>query len=141
TRPAIGSAAKDFEIPDLNGKPRKLSDFRGKPVLLHFWSTTCGPCLAEFPELEKELKAWKTSQVDFVVLGISLDDDLKTLKKFLSKYDFQWVAACDRRGWGGEAAKAFHVTGIPNDVVIDADGKIFNYSRTALPTLLSAPKK
>jgi len=140
TRPAIGSVAKNFEIPDLNGKVQKLLDFRGKPVLLHFWSTTCGPCLAEFPALEKELKAWKTSHPDLVVLGISLDDDIKGLKKFLTKYDFRWIAACDRRGWGGDAAKAFHVTGIPNDVVIDSNGKIFSYSWMDVPKLIQSKK-
>ncbi len=140
TRPAIGSAAKDVAIVALDGRKLKLSDFRGKPVLLHFWSTTCGPCIAEFPELEKELRSLKAAHPDFVVIGLSLDDSLKDLDRFLKKYDLPWIAACDRRGWGGEAAKAFHVTGIPNDVAIDRDGRVYDYSRSGLKKLAAKVK-
>lgn len=130
--PAIGSQAPDFSIPTLDGKTQTLSHFKGKPVLIHFWSTTCGPCIAEFPELERQLHAWKVASPDLVVLGISLDDDLKDVAKFLQKYRFDWTACCDRRGWGGEAARAYHITAIPNDVVIDPEGKIVAYSRDAV---------
>jgi hypothetical protein len=52
SHPAIGSVAKDFKAPALDGKMVRLSDFKGKPVFLHFWSTDCGPCVAEFPNLQ-----------------------------------------------------------------------------------------
>jgi peroxiredoxin len=136
THPPVGTVAKDFETFTLQGKKVKLSDFAGKPVLLHFWSTTCGPCIAEFPELQQELKMFKAADPELVVLGVSLDDNLKQVNKFLEKYDLAWTVVCDKRGWGGQAAKAFHITGIPSDVVIDKEGKIVGYSRSALSSVL-----
>ena len=136
THPPIGSVAKDFETFDLNGEKVKLSSFAGKPVLLHFWSTTCGPCIAEFPAVEQELKMLKAAHPELVVLGVSLDDNLKQVNGFLKKYDLPWVVVCDKKGWGGQAARAFHITGIPSDVVFDKDGKIYGYSRSSLSALL-----
>ena len=137
--PPVGTMAKDFETFTLEGKKVKLSDFAGKPVLLHFWSTTCGPCIAEFPELQQELKMLKTADPELVVLGVTLDDNLKQVNKFLEKYDLAWTVVCDKRGWGGQAAKAFHITGIPSDVVIDKEGKIRGYSRRVLSSMHERP--
>lgn len=138
--PAIGSPAPDFAIPTLDGKIVRLSDCKGKPVLLHFWSTTCGPCIAEFPELEKQLGSWKTARPELITMGISLDDNLKVVGAFLKKYRFEWTTCCDRRGWGGDAARAYHITGIPSDVVIDKDGNVSGYSRD-LENLLKTKTK
>jgi len=70
------------------------------------------------------------------VLGVSLDDNLKQLRAFLKKYDLPWLVVCDKRDWGGQAAKTFHITGILSDVVIDKEGRIHSYSRAALSALL-----
>jgi peroxiredoxin len=140
TQPPIGSVPKNFAVPTLDGRAIKLSDFQGKPVLLHFWATDCGPCVAEFDNLAKGVLEYKTSHPELVVIGISLDDDLKELNHFLFKHDMQWINVCDRRGWGGQAAKAFHISGIPSDVLIDREGKIHAYSRTQLNRLLNPTK-
>jgi cytochrome c biogenesis protein CcmG/thiol:disulfide interchange protein DsbE len=134
--PPVGSVAKEFHTKTLDGRNVRLSSFAGKPVLLHFWSTTCGPCIAELPELEKQLKRFKTVHPELVVLGVSLDDNLKQVNTFLQKYDLPWTVVSDKRGWGGEAAKAFHITSIPSDVVIDNEGRVRGYSRTVLSELL-----
>jgi peroxiredoxin len=65
--------APDFELPDANGKPVKLSSFRGKTVFLNFWTRTCRPCLDEMPTLAELAKISKTRK-DFVVLTISTDE-------------------------------------------------------------------
>ena len=78
----------------------------------------------------------KATDPELVVLGVTLDDNLKQVNKFLEKYDLAWTVVCDKRGWGGQAAKAFHITGIPSDVVIDKEGKIRAYSRSALSSIL-----
>ena len=136
SHPPVGSVAKDFETTTLQGEKLKLSQFSGKPVLLHFWSTTCGPCIAEFPALEQQLKMLKKGHPELVVLAVSLDDNIQQVNRFLKKYDLPWVVVCDKRGWGGQAARAFHITGIPSDVVIDKEGKIHGYSRTSLSALV-----
>jgi peroxiredoxin len=141
SHPAIGSVAKNFAVATLDSRAIKLSDFKGKPVLLHSWATDCGPCVAEFDNLAKGVREYKTSHPELVIIGISLDDDLKELNRFLSKHDMQWINVCDRRGWGGQAAKAFHINSIPSDVLIDREGKIHAYSRTQLDRLLGKTEK
>ena len=135
-RPQPGTIAPDFEIPTLEGKMIHLADYRGKVVLLHFWDTTCGPCLGDFPNLRKEILRWKRKHTDFEVLGVSLDDNLSAVKRCLAKYDLDWITVCDGRGWGSLPAKLFHVTGIPQDVVIDHDGRVAGYSRSVLDQAL-----
>lgn len=65
--------APDFELPDMNGKPVRLSSFRGKTVFLNFWTKTCRPCLEEMPALA-ELGRISQSRKDFVVLTVSTDE-------------------------------------------------------------------
>jgi len=75
--------APDFELPDMNGKPMRLSSFRGKTVFLNFWTKTCGPCLEEMPSIA-ELARIARTRSDVVVLTVSTDegpDDVRdTLK-------------------------------------------------------------
>jgi peroxiredoxin len=65
--------APDFELPDMNGKPVRLSSFRGKVVVLNFWTKTCGPCLEEMPSVA-ELATISLTRSDFVVLTVTTDD-------------------------------------------------------------------
>jgi peroxiredoxin len=65
--------APDFELPDMNGKPVRLSSFRGKTVVLNFWTRTCRPCLEEMPSLADLAKIAKTEK-DIVVLTVSTDE-------------------------------------------------------------------
>ncbi len=70
--PAVGRKATDFRLPDANGKPHKLSEFKGKVVLLNFWATWCAPCAKEVPwfvEFQQEFR-----QRGFTVLGVSMDE-------------------------------------------------------------------
>src|SRR3979490_3345509 len=77
----IGNLAPDFELPALDGKNLKLSDLRGKAVLLNFWATYCGPCKIEMPwfvELQKEY-----GPQGFQIVGVAMDDaSLEDIAKF-----------------------------------------------------------
>jgi peroxiredoxin len=66
-------AAPDFELPDEMGRPVRLSSFRGKVVILHFWTKTCGPCLDELPDVAKFAERIR-SRSDVVILTVTIDD-------------------------------------------------------------------
>ncbi|HWN97332.1 MAG TPA: TlpA disulfide reductase family protein [Methylomirabilota bacterium] len=120
-----GIAAPDFEIKTLDGKAIRLSDYRGKTVLLHFWSTTCGPCIGEFPQMTKALRPMLQRRKDLIVLAVSLDDNRKTIREAVKKYDLgDFTHLCDGRGWASVPARLYRITGIPSDVVIDSKGII-----------------
>lgn len=74
--------APDFELPDMQGKPVRLSSFRGKTVFLNFWTKTCGPCLEEMPALS-ELAQVARSSKNFVVLTVSTDDGPEAVRDTL----------------------------------------------------------
>jgi peroxiredoxin len=74
--------APDFELPDLDGKPVSLSSFRGKTVILNFWTKTCQPCLQEMPSLAELARIAKTEK-DIVVLTVSTDEDASTVRDTL----------------------------------------------------------
>ena len=92
--------APDFTLNDASGQPVKLSDFRGKVVLLNFWATWCPPCKVEIPWFAEFQQTYKNR--DFVVLGVSLDEDgWKSVQPFL---DAPYVRVYNHGGggWGGD---------------------------------------
>jgi peroxiredoxin len=73
--------SQNFKLKDMEGSVRKLSDYRGKVVLLAFWATYCPPCIKEMPALNRLYQKW--NEKGLVILGISLDEKLDHAKKFL----------------------------------------------------------
>ena len=111
--------AADFSLQDMAGKDVKLSDYKGKVVLLDFWATWCPPCRASIPGLEKIHKAYKDRGV--VVLAVSLDqggwDDVKT---FIKDYGITYMVL---KGTD-DVAEQYQVRTIPMILVLDKEGKI-----------------
>lgn len=120
----VGSIAPDFTQNDVNDKPVKLSDFRGKYVLLDFWASWCGPCRAENPNVVKAYNEYKDK--NFTVLGVSLDNPGK--KEFWLKAieadGLAWTQVSDLQGWNNAASKMYGVKGIPQNYLVGPDGKI-----------------
>lgn len=120
----IGAVAPDFTQNDVDGQPVRLSDFRGKYVLLDFWASWCGPCRAENPVVVKAYEKYKSR--NFTVLGVSLDNPGKkdAWLQAIKKDGLAWTQVSDLKGWQNEVAKLYQVKSVPRNLLIDPDGKI-----------------
>jgi thiol-disulfide isomerase/thioredoxin len=132
-RPAVrpplliaGTVAPDFTVPKYGGGELKLSDYRGKVVILDFWATWCGPCQMTMPHIEKVYRQTKDKGV--VTLGLCVWDEKAAYEKWVpekkDKYTFQFAFDPAGRAPENIAKKFYQVSGIPTTYVIDRDGKV-----------------
>ena len=119
---AVGDMAPEFEQLNLKRKPVKLSDFRGQYVLLDFWASWCKPCRKVNPDLVKLYQQFKSDK--FTVLGVSLDDDEEKWKKAIAVDHLGWYHVSDLKGWKNKVAQQYGIMGIPQNLLIDPDGKV-----------------
>ena len=118
----IGEMAPEISLPQVDGSILKLSDLRGKIVLIDFWASWCGPCRAEFPNV-KNLYARFQSK-GFEIYGVSLDKDRASWVSSISNLGLTWKHVSDLKFWACAPAKTYKVSGIPFTVLIDKEGKI-----------------
>ncbi|WP_104380922.1 TlpA disulfide reductase family protein [Sphingobacterium sp. HMA12] len=120
----IGQPAPDFGQLTPDGRLLKLSDFKGKYVLLDFWASWCGPCRAENPHLVEVYKQFKGP--DFEILGISLDKQGKKddWTKAIEQDGLKWPQVSDLKGWQNNAAQLYGIQAIPQNYLISPEGKI-----------------
>ena len=123
---AVGSMAMDFTQNDVNGKPVKLSDFKGKYVLVDFWASWCGPCRQENPNVVSAYNKYKDK--NFTILGVSLDDEKRGGKeawlKAIADDKLTWTHVSDLKFWNNDVAKQWGIQSIPASFLIDPTGKI-----------------
>ena len=126
--------APDFTLKDLEGNSAKLSDYRGKIVIVNFWAVWCKYCKLEMPdlnELDKELKKGDEA----VILAIDVQEPADTVKKYLTSNDFGLKALLDE---DGSIAQSYGISGYPTTFVINPDGSVYTYKtgQTDKATLL-----
>lgn len=119
---SIGAPAMDFTENDVNDQPVKLSDFRGKYVLVDFWASWCGPCRGENPNVLKAYNKYKDK--NFTILGVSLDNKKEPWLAAIKADSLTWTEVSDLGGWNNKAAKMYFIRSIPQNFLVGPDGKI-----------------
>jgi thiol-disulfide isomerase/thioredoxin len=111
----------------ISGKPVSISGLKGKVIVLDFWATWCGPCVAEMPKMKKLYAEFKDKGVEFI--GIDLDEPedkggLRKLMDFVAKNEIPWPQHYDGKAWESPVVESLAVSAVPAVFVIDADGKL-----------------
>jgi thiol-disulfide isomerase/thioredoxin len=151
--PASRSAAATLELLRNVGKPLDLKftdaikgtlisieGLKGKVVVLDFWATWCGPCVAEMPRMKRLYSRYKGQGVEFI--GVSLDfpkeeGGLDKLKEFVARNEIAWPQFYQGHGWESEFSTKLGITSIPQLFLVDADGRLASIdARETLETLI-----
>lgn len=113
----IGHEATDFTLSTLNGEKVKLSDLKGKIVVLDFWATWCRPCRMSLPDVIEVTNEYKDK--DVVLYTVNLGDPIENVKKFVELTGFKMQVLLDV---DGSAARDYLVSNIPQTVIVGKDG-------------------
>lgn len=118
----IGNSAPDFTLQTIDGKSFKLSDLRGKKVLLNFFATWCPPCNGEMPDLETFYRDNKNNNITVLAVNLTTSEqNTKNISNFISKYRLTFPVVLDKQG---DISNVFQVINIPTSYFIDTKGVI-----------------
>ncbi|BBI31632.1 TlpA family protein disulfide reductase [Cohnella abietis] len=119
-RPEIGYTAPSFSLADIDGKIYDLKKLRGKPIILNFWASWCGPCKDEAPSFVKLNKEYG-DRLQIIAINLTATDSVKSAQQFAQEYGFTFPVVFDT---DGEVAARYEIRPIPSTIFIDSQGII-----------------
>ena len=118
---AVGKPV-EMKFTAVDGRNVDLAAMKGKVVLLDFWATWCGPCVAEIPNVVSTYN--KLHDKGFEIVGISLDEDKAALEKFVKEKNMAWAQHFDGNGWKNAIAQKYGINSIPEMWLVDKKGNL-----------------
>jgi thiol-disulfide isomerase/thioredoxin len=137
-----GKQFPPFEVKDINGNPLSIASSKGKVILIDFWATWCGPCVAKLPKLVAIYDKYHNKGFD--IIGISLDREKAAMTSFIKRRKMTWPQYFDGKMWDNKLARQYGISAIPAAFLVDSSGKILARDVTAdeleemLPKLLES---
>src|SRR5258708_16415553 len=122
TKPFEEGKPLDIRFTALDGREVDMAKLKGKVVLVEFWSTSCGPCVAEMPSVKSAYRRFHDR--GFEVVGISLDDKESVLRRFIKEKELPWPQYFDGKGWENKFAVQYGIFGIPTMWLVNKAGNL-----------------
>lgn len=133
---AVGKTVPEFTLQNVDGEQISLRDLieEKELVLVEFWASWCGPCIETIPALKDLYTAYR--EHGFEIVSISIDDTHEAWTEASEEYELPWVNLGELKGWRGEVATSYGVTGIPKKYLVNSEGQIVQ--KDASPEQLKA---
>ena len=125
--PRIGEPPPVFSLEMVDGQTLSLAELRGRPVVVNFWATWCPPCRGEMPDLENLARDYR--EAGLVVVGINLEEDRPTVRRYADTLGLSFRLVLDR---DGQVANAYNLTALPTTYFVDREGNVRDLNIGAL---------